>query len=55
MNKKIIIANWKMNLITSKEANTLLKNILKDFKNIKNTDVVFLSAFYLLRKFKENC
>lgn len=53
MNKKIIIANWKMNPIASKEANTLLKNILKDLKNIKNTDVVFCPPFIYLESLKK--
>jgi triosephosphate isomerase len=48
MQKKIIIANWKMNPSSSKEATTLLKNILKDLKNIKNTDIVFCPPFIYL-------
>lgn len=52
-NKKIIIANWKMNPTTSKEANTLLKDIFKDLKNIKNTDIVFCPPFIYLESLKK--
>ena len=51
--KKIIIANWKMNPITSKDATVLIKNILKTLKNIKNTEIVFCPPFIYLESLKK--
>ncbi len=53
LNKKILIANFKMNPQNSKEATTLLKNILKDLKNIKNTEIVFAPPFIYLENLKK--
>lgn len=51
--KKIIIANWKMNPTTSKEAVSLIKNNLTNLKNIKNTDIVFCPPFIYLESLKK--
>lgn len=52
--KKIVIANWKMNPVSSIEAIGLVKNILKDFKKIKNTEIVFCPPFIYLENLKKN-
>lgn len=41
MSKKIVIANWKMNPITYKEAEKLFVANAKAVRNIKKTEVVF--------------
>lgn len=40
MNKKIVIGNWKMNPVSSKDAEKLFKAIVKNKSEYKNTDVV---------------
>src|SRR3989338_4624792 len=50
--KKIIIANWKMNPQTAKEARRLFDAIKKGARAIKNTDVVNAPSFVHLSLFK---
>lgn len=51
INKKIIIANWKMNPISIKEAEKLFTNVSKSISHIKNTDIVICSPFIYLPSF----
>ncbi len=46
--KKLIVANWKMNPKSQKEAEILFKNIAKGVKNIKNTEIVVCLPFLFL-------
>ncbi len=48
MHKKIVIGNWKMNPSSIKEAEVLFKTIVKQQKEIKNTDVVICTPFLYL-------
>ena len=50
--KKIIIANWKMNPQTAKEARRLFDAIKKGVRPIKNTEVVIAPSFVHLSLFK---
>ncbi len=45
---KTIIANWKMNPVSIKEAEVLFKNIIKNQKDFKNTDVIVCAPFIYL-------
>jgi triosephosphate isomerase len=47
--KKIVIGNWKMNPVTLKEAEALLKGIAKNQKGLKNIDVVVCAPFLYLQ------
>ena len=47
MNKKIYIANWKMN-ITSKEANSFFEKFLPLYKTNPGKEVVFCPSFTTL-------
>lgn len=49
--KKIIVANWKMNPQTYKEAEGLLKNISKKIKKVDNTEIVICPPFAWLTDF----
>lgn len=56
-NKKLIVANWKMNPQTAKEADQILVGYVKEIKNlkfkIKNSEVVVCPPFvYLNQVFK---
>jgi triosephosphate isomerase len=53
MSKKIVIANWKMNPPTLKEAEALFLSIAKAFKNTKNSEVVICSPFVFLADLKK--
>lgn len=52
-NKKIIIANWKMNPASLKEAEKIASGIAKGLKNTKKTDVVICPPFLYLEKVKK--
>lgn len=52
MSKKIVIANWKMNPVSFKEAEKLFKNIDKTFFGLKKTEVVICSPNVYLAKLK---
>ncbi|MFM7088620.1 MAG: triose-phosphate isomerase [Candidatus Paceibacterota bacterium] len=43
--RKIVIGNWKMNPLTSKESVSLVNNIQKNLTKIKNTEVVVCPPF----------
>ncbi len=45
---KLVVANWKMNPQSKKEAETILSNISKTFKNIKTTELVVCLPFPFL-------
>jgi triosephosphate isomerase len=52
---KIIVANWKMNPSSLKEADTLLSMISKNIGNIKNNKIIICLPFpflYLFKKYK---
>ena len=46
--KPLIIANWKMNPTSQKEAETLFEAIKKGVKSVKNTEVVICPPFIYL-------
>ena len=50
MAKKIIIGNWKMNPLITKEAGKLFESIAKSVSRIKNTEVVVCPPFIYLDK-----
>ena len=50
MTKKIIIANWKMNPSTSKEAEKWFTDITKSVARIKKTEIVVCAPFIYLDK-----
>lgn len=52
MSKKIIIANWKLNPINQKEAEKLLKQIIKDLK-YKKSEIVFCPPIVYLNVLKK--
>jgi len=54
MNKKIIIANWKMNPSSQEEALRLVKNLLAQ-RLPKNVEVVIAPPFVYLDLVKKNC
>jgi len=45
MNKKFIVANWKMNPATSKEAEKLFDDVSQGVRGIKNIEVVICPPF----------
>ncbi len=49
--KPIIIANWKMNPQSSKEANKLFEDIEKEIKDIKKAEIVICPPFVFLPSF----
>lgn len=51
--KKIIIANWKMNPPTFKEAQEIFSRIKKELGRIKNLEVVVCPPFVYLSEFKK--
>ncbi|MEI6058987.1 MAG: triose-phosphate isomerase, partial [archaeon] len=53
MAKKIVIANWKMNPQTLKEAETLFLGVSKVAKSAKNVEVVICSPFVFLSNLKK--
>ena len=48
MPKYLIVANWKMNPSTEKEALKLFESIKKGIRNVKNTEVVICPPFVYL-------
>src|SRR3989344_2969878 len=50
--KKIIVANWKMNPRTQKEAKQLFEAVKKGLKNTKNAEVVICPPFVYLTLLK---
>lgn len=53
--EKIIVANWKMNPQSQKEADSLLNMIFKNIGSIKNTKIIICPPFpflYLFKKYK---
>lgn len=55
MDKKIIVANWKMNPQTLEEADRLLDGVVQSFKGAdsKNLELVFAPPFPYLYEFKK--
>jgi triosephosphate isomerase len=53
MSKKIIIANWKMNPRTVKDAEKLFKTVAKNVSRVKKTDVVICAPFTYLEELSE--
>lgn len=53
MSKKIVIANWKMNPQTLKEAETLFLGISNAIKSVKNVEVVICSPFIFIPDLKK--
>jgi triosephosphate isomerase len=53
MSKKIIIGNWKMNPLTTKEAEKLFDNVVKGATDIKKTEIVICPPFLYLEKLKK--
>ncbi|MFA5999752.1 MAG: triose-phosphate isomerase [Candidatus Paceibacterota bacterium] len=53
MLKKIIIANWKMNPLTLKDAERLLVGINKELSKIKKTGIVVCPPFVYLEKLRK--
>src|SRR3989338_7985024 len=51
--KKIIIANWKMNLSSPKEARKLFLGVLKSISSIKKTEVVICAPYIYLSNLKK--
>lgn len=54
MSQKLIIANWKMNPQTQKEADKIFSGILLSVKNIKNTSVVVCPPSLFIGNLKKN-
>ena len=52
MVKKIIIANWKMNPPTLKEAKRLFDKVKKGIRGVKNTEVIICPPFLYLSELK---
>ena len=50
--RNIVIGNWKMNPITIKDGEKILRGISKNLTNIKNTEVVVCPPFVFLEKLK---
>ncbi|MEI6280774.1 MAG: triose-phosphate isomerase [bacterium] len=53
MAKKIIIGNWKMNPLTSKEAEKLFTGVNKEISGVKKTEIVICSPFLYLNDLKK--
>ncbi|MFZ3011661.1 MAG: triose-phosphate isomerase [Minisyncoccia bacterium] len=51
--RKIIVGNWKMNPSTLKEAEKLLKDMVKNLPAIKKTEIVICPPFLYLEKLKK--
>src|SRR3989344_4520029 len=52
-NNKIIIANWKMNPLTEKDAGKLFTQIAKNLSVLRKTEVVICPPFIYLEKLKK--
>lgn len=46
--RKIVVANWKMNIFSEKDAKKLISDVKKKTLKVKNTDVVFCPPFVYL-------
>jgi triosephosphate isomerase len=53
MTKKLVIANWKMNPISLKEAEKLFTNVANGIHSLKNTEVIICAPFVYLEKLKK--
>ncbi len=53
MSKKLVIANWKMNPISGKEAEKLFTGVAKGFSSLKKTEVVICPPYLYLEKLKK--
>ncbi|MFA6257074.1 MAG: triose-phosphate isomerase [Candidatus Paceibacterota bacterium] len=53
MSKKIIIANWKMNPLTLKDAEKLWSGVMKNITGTKKTDVIICPPFIYLERLKK--
>ncbi len=53
MSKKLVIANWKMNPISRKEAEKLFTGVAKGFSSLKKTEVVICPPYLYLEKLKK--
>jgi triosephosphate isomerase len=51
--KRIIIANWKMNPLSAKEAEKLWKGVAKNISALKKTEVVICPPFIYLEQLKK--
>jgi triosephosphate isomerase len=51
--KKIIVGNWKMNPLSSSEAEKIFVNVAKKLPTLKNTEVVICPPFVFLDKLKK--
>ncbi|MEJ0001641.1 MAG: triose-phosphate isomerase [bacterium] len=51
--KNIIIANWKMNPVSEKEAEKLFKEISKSVSGMKRTDVVVCAPYLYIEKLRK--
>lgn len=54
MQKKIVIANWKMNPVSSKEASKLFTNIQKNLTKIRQVEVVACVPSIYMESIKKN-
>ena len=52
-NKKIIVANWKMNPRTAKEAEKLWQGVAKNIPSLRKTEVVICPPYVYLTKLKK--
>jgi len=53
MSKKLVIANWKMNPLSEKEAEKLFGDIANGFSNLKKTEVVICPPYLYLESLKK--
>jgi triosephosphate isomerase len=53
MSKRIVIANWKMNPVSEKEAEKLIKNTNKSFSGLKKTEIVLCVPNIYISKLKK--
>ena len=52
MTKRLVIANWKMNPVSAKEAEKLFTNISKNIPSLKKAEVIICPPFLFLDKVK---
>lgn len=53
MSRKIIIANWKMNPLSSKDAEKLFRGVAKQNQNARKTDIVLCPPAVYLERLKK--
>ena len=53
MKRRIVIANWKMNPRTAKEAEKLFSGVAKGISSIKKTEVAVCPPFLYLERMKK--